>query len=236
MQEAIILDADTKSKYDYAYFPGMCPCIGVIIKSKEDPNHIGLIHYLGGTNPDSVLSFIKKYFAAKSLDIITFAGNAPTEFDIPKEFPDISIEGPDIKSNKLPKLESTGFMSDEDYYNVALQNRYEFNYILKALNSSGHIVNHIHDSSVIYRDNVFFDFKTNNISTNLNVNVIRDDYTEEDGKNPFFLKDNVFKDNISGRLFKQWNGNNIVVSDKRSWLQYSSDILTSAISSIGYKY
>jgi len=64
----------------------------------------------------------------------------------------------------------------------------------------------------------------------LKVNVIRDNYTEEEPKKPFFDKDYVLKDNISGWLFRQWNGwNNNVVTDKRSWMKYGSDILTSAI-------
>jgi hypothetical protein len=229
MQEAIIFDESIKNQYEYAYFPGMCPCIGIIIKDTINIGRMAVIHYLGGTNPESVLAFIKNYFPSECIEITTFAGNAPKGFDIPPSFPTISVTSPDIKRDTLPKLESTGFtgfMSGEDYYNVALQNRFEVNYILilKALCENDWSVAHIHNDTVSFGDNVFYNFKTLALSTNLDVNVIRDDFTMEEKKNPFFNPDMVAKDNLTGRLYKFWNGwSHIVITDKRSWTQYGSD-------------
>jgi hypothetical protein len=225
MQEAIIFDESIKNQYEYAYFPGMCPCIGIIIKDTINIGRMAVIHYLGGTNPESVLDFIKNYFPSQCIEITTFAGNAPKRFDIPSSFPTISVTSPNIKEDTLPKLESTDFMSSEDYYNVALQNRFEVNYILKALYESDWSVDHIHNDTVSFGDNVFYNFKTYSLSTNLDVNVIRDDHTMEDKKDLFFDPDRVTKDNLAGRFYMLWNGwSNIAITDKRSWTQYSSDL------------
>lgn len=230
MLEAIIFDESITDKYRYVYFPGMCPCIGIIVKDKTELGRMATIHYLGGTNPESVLAFIKNYFPDKKIEIITFAANTPNDFDIPPNFPTISVTSPDIKNDILPKLESTGFLSDEYYYNIALQNRYEFNYILKALKENGWDIEHIHNNSVEYGDNVFFDLKTQMLASNLPLTVIRDDDTEEQGKNIFFNKDSVIRHNLSFSLYQLWNGwNNIIITDKRSWAQYGSDLAYSVI-------
>lgn len=225
MQEAIIFDESIKNQYEYAYFPGMAPCIGIIIKDTINIGRMAVIHYLGGTNPESVLDFIRNYFPRQSIEITTFAGNAPKGFDIPPSFPTIAVTSPDINSDTLPKLESTGFMSNEDYYNVALRNRFEFNYILKGLHESDWNVDHIHNDTVKFGDNVFYNFKTFELNTNLPVQIICDEYTIEDKEDPFFEPNRVTKDSLAGRLHTFWKGwSNIVVTDKRSWTQYSSDL------------
>lgn len=76
-----------------------------------------------------------------------------------------------------------------------------------------------------YRDNVFYNLKTLTLSTNLDVNVIRDDFTMEEKKNPFFDPKIVTQDNVIGHPYRHWNGwPNIVITDKRSWTQYSFDL------------
>ena len=230
MREAVIFDESIKDKYQYVYFPGMLSCIGIITKDKTESGRMATIHYLSGTNPDSILAFIEGYFPDKNIEIITFAANASDDMDIPPNFPTISVTSPDIKNNTLPTLENPKCMSDEHEYNIALQNRYEFNYILKTLKENGWDIEHIHNGRVEYGDDVFFDLKTQVLASNLPVTVIRDDYTEEQDKNIFFRKDTVIRDNLSNLLYRIWNGwNNIIITDKRSWAQYGSDLTYSVI-------
>lgn len=226
-QEAVIFDESIKQQYEYALFPGMCGCVGYIISDNTQPNKIAIIHYLGGTDPDSILSFIRKNFLSKNISITTFSGNSGTDESMPEVFPTISPDAPTIKTSIVPAYDDNPF-SERNYFLVALKNRYETNYILKSLTDSQWTVFHEHNDTVSFGDDVFLNLNDLTLSTNLNVNVLRDDFTPEEEADIFFSPDSVHRDTFMGRINKFINGDrNIVVTDKRSWKQYSADCVGS---------
>lgn len=227
-REAVIFDASAKSIYEYALFPGMCGCVGLIISDDTRPDTIGLIHYLGHTDPNSVLGFINTYFKSHHITITTFAGNAPSSGkELFNELPVISPNGPTITISSLPQYDEDDLYSDRNYYLQGLRNRYEVNYILNTLSNNRRLT-HIHNNLVSFGDNVFLNLSDMQLSTNLNVNVVRDDYSEEDKKNPFFNANSVVQhDSLFGRFYDHVirGHNNIVVTDKRSWKEYAGDFM-----------
>ena len=166
-REAVIFDASVKQVY--ALFPNMCGCVGLIISDDIQPSTIGLIHYLGHTDPDSVLRLLTSILKAVTLPI------RPSE--------------------ETPRAAE---------------------------------MTHINNNMVSFRDNVFLNLSDMQMSTNLIVNVVRDDYSEEDKKNPFFKLNSVVQhDSILGRFYDHviHGSNNIVVTDKRSWKEYAGDVM-----------
>jgi hypothetical protein len=240
MQEAVIFDQTIKDKYEYALFPGMRPCIGFIIKDNTQPDKMAIIHYLGitylgGTDPNSVISFISKNFLSKDVSITTFAGNAPSKRDTLNELPEISTDSKHAQTHSLPEIASGDYLfSNEAYHITALRNRHDANYILKSLCDKGWNVNHKHNNTVKFGDDVFLNLSTLELLSNISIKAVRDDYTAEEAKNELVNKDYPYRNTLLGRFSRQWNGqNNIVITDKRSWGQYTRDSMASATEYLG---
>jgi hypothetical protein len=247
MGEAILFDNSLRKQYEYILFPGMCECVGLVIKDKNDSEKIGAIHYVGKTNPESIVSFILKYFPNSELDIASFAGNACDENKL--NLPSISSVS-DIRSTiksdhvfqrslSLKDIE----LDVEEPELIALRNRYEVSYVLTVLKEKGYKIKHNFCDAVSYGSNVFLDLKDFSLSSNLNVEVVRDDISEKDKANKFF-EPNRLDSHISGVLHNYLNTctNNlykdigfynikctdVYISDKRSWKAYVSDKNTSS--------
>lgn len=213
-------------RYEYAYFPGMCGCVGLIIQDTKQPDKFAIVHYLSFTNPESVLALIHKVFLSKDITITTFAGNPPEGYTVPEEFPKVAIDAANIKNSVVPKYDEAlaDLFGDRNYYLNALQNRYEVNYILKSLKNLKWNLIHIHNNTVSFSDNVFLNLQDKTLSTNLQVNVWRDDFTREELENPFTNTNRAIRDDLWSRLCEPYiSRGNIIVTDKRSWEQYNKD-------------
>lgn len=226
--EGVLFDASLKEKYEYALFPGMRACIGIIICDNKSPERKAIIHKLSGIEPESVLAFIQKNFLSKDITITTFGGNPTKDYVVTASFPSISSRSPTIKTALVPPLEKENFCA-RNFYLWALKNRHEVNDVLKSLEDLNWSVQHNHSDIASFDDDVYLNLQDMSLSINLSANILRDDCTLEQCENFFFNPNRVVQKESVWSFFYYFlviGWGNIVVTDKRSWNQYAQDSIS----------